>query len=198
MSDAADTPGGPNLEAALHAMDAQARAAPDPAQKARIFNRMGDIAFDIGDRDGALAHYGRAIDHYLIADRHDSAAALCRKVLRIAPDVVRARCTLAWIAIGKGVVEDARREVAAYASAAEAAGRQEMAREHIRRMGDIPDVELRQALAETLLDLGDDAGADRLFRRVFGAHTEDELLDGEGGGERWQHVRQAAVTPKQD
>jgi hypothetical protein len=57
------------------------------------------------------------------------------------------------------------------------------------------DSELRQALAETLLNLGDDEGADRLFRTVFGSADEDEVLAGEDADTRWKRVVEAVVSP---
>jgi hypothetical protein len=190
-----ETGDGRSLEDVLRTMTKQARRAEFPDQKARIFNLMGDLCFDAGDRDGALTNYGMAVDHYLTGQRFDSAAAVCRKIVRISPDVVRARCTLAWIAIGKGLFQEAQREVAEYATAAERAGRESLAWEHLRRMGEASDVELREALAETLLNLGDDEGADRLFRTVFGAVSEDEVLETEDADMRWRKVLDAAVTP---
>jgi tetratricopeptide (TPR) repeat protein len=189
------TADGRSLPQVLRSMERQAARADFPDMKARIYNLMGDLCFDAGERDQCLEYYGTAIDHYITGQRFDSAAAVCRKVVRIAPHVVRARCTLAWIAIGKGLFSEAQREVTEYATAAERAGREELAREHLRRMAQGSDSELRQALAETLLNLGDDEGADRLFRTVFGSADEDEVLAGEDADTRWKRVVEAVVSP---
>ena len=74
-----------------------------------------------------MEYYGRAVDAYLNAERWESAAAMCRKILRSQPTSVRARCTLSWLAIGKGFVADAQTQIMDYAEAAYLFGRESLA-----------------------------------------------------------------------
>lgn len=54
--------------------------------------------------------------------------------------------------------------------------------------------ELAELIGELLLDLGDAAGADRLFGAVFRAREQGEPLPGRReGAERWEDVLRAAL-----
>lgn len=68
--------------------------------RASLCARAGDMARDVGLRDQALRWYGEAIDGYLTAGRGRAAELVCERLLAAYPDVVRARYTLALIAIG--------------------------------------------------------------------------------------------------
>src|SRR6185369_14677359 len=104
----------------------------------------------------------------LRAERWESAAAMCRKILRAAPSSERARCTLSWLAIGKGFVADAQTQVTDYAETAYREGREFLAANQICRMGELtPSALLRITMAEQLLSLGADRAADHLFGVVF-------------------------------
>ena len=87
----------PNLERVLANMELRALRVLYPDERARIFNLAGDLCFDAGTRERSLAYYGRAIDVHLDAEQHDAAVAVCCKIVRLTPEVVRARCTLAWL-----------------------------------------------------------------------------------------------------
>lgn len=70
--------------------------------RASLCARAGDLARDAGLRDEALQWYGEAIDGYLMSGRGRAAELVCERVLAAYPEVVRARYTLALIAIGHG------------------------------------------------------------------------------------------------
>ncbi|HUG39365.1 MAG TPA: hypothetical protein VMM12_02715 [Longimicrobiales bacterium] len=174
------------LDRQLRALEQQAEIAL-PGFDAQFFNRAGDICVEGQDRERALAYYGRAIDAYLRAGRYNAAGAVCRKLLRISPGSVRARCTLAWLSIGKGLISDAQWEVDEYVDAAVAAGQGELAARQLRMMMDATlDPELRALLADHLAKLGvDDTGASRDTAGAEGQREEPEAL--------WSRVLRAAL-----
>ena len=186
-----DTEPAGGLEKQLRSLEQQADIAL-PGFDAQFFNRAGDLCVEAQDRERALGYYGRAIDAYLRAGRYNAAGAVCRKLLRISPGSVRARCTLAWLSIGKGLLGDAQWEVDEYVDAAVAAGQGDLAVRQLRMMADASyDPELRALVADHLHKLGDD--------------TADSLLqppDSEEGREEpealWSRVLRAALMGPED
>jgi Flp pilus assembly protein TadD len=84
--------------------------------------------------------------------------------VRVLPHVVRARCTLSWLAMAKGLSAEAQQFVREYAQAADSAGTENLASRHLRTMVNLTeDAELCWTLGDVLLWLGDDIGADRSF-----------------------------------
>ena len=157
------------LESVLANMELRALKVDSPDERARIFNLAGDLCFDSGSRERALSFYGRSIDVHLASEQADAAVSVCRKIVRLTPEVVRARCTLAWISLGRGLMMEAKDRIADYASAASAAGQEELAARHLRLMTDVSDhQEVLESLADALMQLGDDVGADRAFGAAFG------------------------------
>lgn len=187
--EAADLAGG--LERHLKALEQQADVAL-PGFDAQFFNRAGDLCVEAQDRERALGYYGRAIDAYLRAGRYNAAGAVCRKLLRISPGSVRARCTLAWLSIGKGLLGDAQWEVDEYVDAAIAAGQADLATRQLRMMADATyDPELRALLADHLHKLGDRDAASLLDPPdEESAREEPEAL--------WSRVLRAALMGPED
>ncbi|MBI4540752.1 MAG: hypothetical protein HY704_14720 [Gemmatimonadetes bacterium] len=129
-------------------------------EEARLLNRAGDLELAAGHRAQALEYYGKSIDAHMELQQFDAAAAICRKVLRLLPDVVRARCTLAWLSLGKGLLDMARDELEEYVGVARKAGSERMAAQQLRLMGTyVRDQNFAQFLAEKLRELGDREGA---------------------------------------
>lgn len=164
-----------------------------PDTRATLYNRLGDLSVKAGQKQRALFYYGRSIDAYLEIGHFDPAAALCRKVIRLEPAVVRARCTLALLSLGKGMLRDAEQELKSYVRAAERAGQEGLASERLRLVAEAAqDHEIRLKIREHLLNLGDERGADEVLRAVF---AEGEREEGEPGdaGVRWERLLRAAV-----
>ncbi|MEX2281233.1 MAG: hypothetical protein WEE89_01970 [Gemmatimonadota bacterium] len=184
---AAPAVGSANLEPVLSNMELRALNVAFPDERARIFNLAGDLCFDAGARERALIYYGRAIDVLVAADQIDGAVGVCRKIVRLTPEVVRARCTLAWMALGQGVIQEARQRIADYARAAASAGQEQAASRHLRRMTDIAaNQEILESLAEALLEIGDDVGADRAFGAAAGhVDSNSPTFDSQA---RWETV----------
>ncbi len=182
---------GPGLEKRLQSLEQQADIAL-PGFDGQFFNRAGDLCAESGDRPRALHYYGRAIDAYLRAGRYNAGGAVCRKVLRVSPGAVRARCTLAWLSIGKGLLGDARREIDEYVEAAVAAGEASLARRQLRLMAEAsPDRGLRSVLADHLVKLGDPEEA----RRIAAAEPEETVEEAEA---LWSRVVRAALMGPDD
>lgn len=181
------------LEKQLSSLEQQAETAL-PGFDAQHFNRAGDLCVEAGDRSRALSYYGRAIDAYLRAGRYNAAGAVCRKLLRMSPNAVRARCTLAWLSIGKGLLTDAQREVEEYVRSAVEAGQSDLALAQIRLMAEATrEPDLRTLLADHLRTLGDEDAARRAMEveAVPDAQREEaEAL--------WSRVLRAALMAPED
>jgi tetratricopeptide (TPR) repeat protein len=181
-----------NLARQLESLEQQAEIAL-PGFDAQFFNRAGDLCVEAQDRDRALNYYGRAIDAYLRAGRYNAAGAVCRKLLRVSPGSVRARCTLAWLSIGKGLLGDAEWEIDEYVQASVAAGQADLARSQLRlMMGATHDADLRALLADHLRRLGDDEA-----QAEIGAEPPEEPPREEAEA-LWSRVLRAALMGPED
>jgi tetratricopeptide (TPR) repeat protein len=135
-----------------------------PEQKARLMNFAGDLCVEADQQGRALLYYDSSIDLYVAAGRFASAAAICNKLIGLNPDIVRARCTLAWLAIARGLDDQARRLVEEYGEAALRLERPMVAQQQLRAMAEETDSDdVLEAISEALLKLGDAASADRVF-----------------------------------
>lgn len=152
------------LESALREVSEQLREDLSPEQRARIMNIAGDLCFDAGQRERALLYYDACIDLYLSASRFAASAAICEKLVRLNPEVVRARCTLAWLAVARGLDDEARRRIEEYGEAALRLERPTVAQRQLRAMAEeVDNEEVLEAIAHALLKLGDSVTADRVF-----------------------------------
>jgi hypothetical protein len=157
-----------DLRMKIYALERNAEKAHGPGGAAVYFNRAGDLLVNAGRVSTALEYYGEAIDTHVQADRFEPASALCQKVIRLVPSVVRTRCTLTWLALADGFDTDVQHHLSLYIAAATAAGRDDIVLTQLRRMSAVAGAEaLRMLLAEQLLMLGDAVGADTLFGAVF-------------------------------
>ncbi len=122
---------------------------------ARLLNRAGDLYLVRGERQNALKRYGDAIDAYLQSGEYDNAMAVCRKIIRVVPEVIRTRRTLAWLCLGKGFLEIAREHIGAYVQASIDSNLEPLAVQQLRLMAQYVDrPEFREFLAEKLKALG--------------------------------------------
>jgi predicted Zn-dependent protease len=187
-----------DLEHVLPRMERRAENSLFPTERARILNLAGDLCFDAGERGRALIYYDHAIDIYLALGMYASVAAVCRKLVRLSPDVVRARCTLAWVAIARGQSREARELIADYASAAVPSQNQRLARGHLRMMAEVADSpEVLRAVAEALSMLGDSRGARIASRAASGADLEARKLPTEPE-RRWEVVLERMMSRRRN
>jgi tetratricopeptide (TPR) repeat protein len=184
----------PKLVDQLEALEWRAERASSVGAAATYLNQAGDLCLEAGRVQDALDYFGRTIDAHLAADRFDAAAGICRKVLRASPDVVRARCTLTWLALAAGMEQDARVEVEEYLAAAERAGAEMVALLQVRRMVNVAEsTELRLYLAEVLMALGDQRTADEVIGRVLAERNGLESPLRVDTEERRSLARRAAI-----
>ena len=141
-------------------------------QTARLLNRSGDLYLVKGDRKTALQRYGEAIDSYLQAGEYDNAMAVCRKIIRVVPEVIRTRRTLAWLCLGKGFLEIAREHIDAYVDASKDAGLESLATQQLQLMAQyVERSDFREFLATKLEDLEEAEAA----RRIREGHASDAV-----------------------
>ena len=186
------------LERDLQALEAQVKRA-SAGYETQFLNRAGNLCVDAGEPARALGYFGRAIDVYVESGRFSAAEVLCKKVLQIAPDAVRARCTLAWLSIGRSALGVPAQEIADYVRAAKKGGQEGLAVKHLVMMAEAAgSLELRERLAEHLLDLGEEAEADRLFGEVFAERNGLRAGPSADEGKLWSSLLRAALmTPQQ-
>jgi tetratricopeptide (TPR) repeat protein len=177
-----------DLDEILPRMERRAESSLFPTERARILNLAGDLCFDAAARQRALGYYDQAIDIYLTLGMYASVASVCRKLVRLSPGVVRARCTLAWVAIARGEAREARERIADYAQAAALKASHRLARGHLRMMAEVADSpEVLEAVGEALYTLGDSRGAKRAFDAAAGGALENRTLPKEPE-RRWEVV----------
>ena len=170
-----------SLEADLARLEQEAEEA-TPDYVALLYSRAGDLCVQEGDRKRALSYYGSAIDAFLDVGYYDSAAALCRRVIELSPRVVRARGTLAFLALGEGLQylpfrgrleENARNAIAEYVEAARKAGVEDLAVKRLAIMAESTDnPEIREMIGSYLLELGDAKAADRVLGEVYAERNQ--------------------------
>lgn len=172
-------------EALRRTLDALPTASPQ--QRAFLYKRAGDVCVGLEERRKALGWYGRAVDQYLQLGDAEQAALLCRLIIHVQPEAVRARCTLTWIAIGRGEDAEAARQLDGYVQAALRAGQTTLAAQQVEWMfGTAGSRLVRERVAAALHVLGEDARADVLAARVAEPSPA-------GAEERWARLL-AATT----
>lgn len=184
------------LDESLKALEERAQGA-SPAYQGQHFNRAGDLCLEAGDVGKALRYWGEAIDAYLGGARPEAAAAVCRKAIRHAPNVVRARRTLALLAIGQGHMEEALEQLEEYVRSAVAANQTELAVKQLRLMGEATwSGRFRHRVALLLTELGDVEAARHVARPL----PEVEKGPEEGpipaeAHDRWATILRVALMP---
>lgn len=165
----------------------------DPLIAARLWNRLGTLAHAENDAS-ALVYFGRAIDNYLESGYFDATAALCRRVIRLYPEVVRARCTLAFLSIGRRNLGDAVQEITEYTMAAKRSHTELYAIPRLRLMAQAtPDANVLRCIGLALNDLGDSEGREQVQERI--RHVPAELL--QDPGERWERLLAVALLNRE-
>jgi tetratricopeptide (TPR) repeat protein len=165
------------LEDALQELSRRMQWNLSPDQRARLMNMAGDLCMEAGQRERALLYFDACIDLYLLAGRFAASAGICDKLVRLNPEVVRARCTLAWLAIARGLDDEAQRRVEEYGEAALRLERPTIAQQQLRAMAEEVDSEqVLEAIAHALLKLGDAVSADRVFGMTHSLSTRSRRL----------------------
>lgn len=177
-------------EGDLARLEEELRKVGQGRDSARLANRAGDLYLVKGERERALQRYGTAIDNYLHAGEYDNAMAVCRKIIRVVPEVIRTRRTLAWLCLGKGFLEIAREHIDAYVQASREAELHSLAVQQLLLMAQFVDREdFRLFLVEKLEELGEHAAAESVRK----GHAKDAVRNA-----GWSAVVFAAMlTPEE-
>lgn len=165
----------------------------DPLLSARLWNRLGTLAHAERDEE-ALKYLGNAIDAYLECGYFDAAAALCRRVIRLHPEVVRARCTLAFLSIGRRNLGDAVQEITEYTMAAKRTGTQLYAIPRLRLMAQATyDPSVLRCITSALGELGDGEGQEYVREHI----QEGQSAVADDAGDRWERLLAVALLNRE-
>jgi tetratricopeptide (TPR) repeat protein len=194
----------PDLDAELARLELEATA-PALDFRAAVLGRAGDLCVSAGDIPRALSYYGRAIDGYLGASYYDSAIALCEKVIELSPGVVRARCTMSFLLLGKdlpylrarGISSRVRDNLHEYVAAALNAGRGPIAVQRLKMMADVTEIEeVRRLIGDLLFDLQAPDEAAELHYSLFEERADLAVHDPEASTNqrlRWAEMLRIAI-----
>ncbi|MDQ3556243.1 MAG: hypothetical protein M3409_05645 [Gemmatimonadota bacterium] len=171
-------------------------AAAPPASRAALLNRAGDLCLQEGATAAAHGYYGRAIDAYLEARSFGPAAAMCRKLIKSYPDVVRARCTLACLSVGNGQFGDAEQELLDYVAATRRTRTERFAIPRLRLLAELAqDPQVRRTIGRLLVELGDTRRGERV---VAAAAPHGAAAPPPDEGSRWQRLVHVALLDPQE
>jgi len=176
--------GSRDLEAQLTRLEAEAGSA-RAGYQGTPYNKAGDVALRAGDKNRAVAYYGRAIDAFLEDQQREAARGVANKIIRVHPGAVRTLCTLTWLDLAAQHKATALLHLRDYVEAAREAGENDRAADQIFEMARIaPHLEFVDAVADALDSLGFDERASdvRGWAREGGA--PDALHDDEALTER--------------
>lgn len=169
-----------------------ALATAGPAKRAALLQRAGDLCASVGEMRRSLAWYGQAVDQYLALDESTQAGQICRMILHVQPETVRARCTLCWLDIVAGRHDEAADRVPEYADAAITAGQEEIAAQQLVWMFDAAPQgsRLRERIVFALFRMGEnDRG------RQLSIQSEPEMaMAASGRSDLWKQVLEGALA----
>jgi len=115
----------------------QQAVAADPRKQARRWLRLARFCAARQKPDLALKFYGRAIDGDIFWSRYGRASAVCREVIAAYPAVVRARCTLAFLAMRDAETSEFIRMISDYVNAAKRSGCVDLAVARLTLMAEV-------------------------------------------------------------
>jgi len=145
-------------------------------------NTLGDLYVRANQPTKAVEQYARIAEHFVQDGFYPKAAALYKKILKIAPGDEQAQLFLAEISAKQGLLVDAKTYFNAVAGRRRARGDGKGADEITVRLGTIDpaDVDARIAGARVLALSGEEKRAAALFRDLYadliGKHREDAAM----------------------
>lgn len=167
-------------------------------------NALGDLYVRANQSEKAVAQYSRIADHFFREGFYPKAAALYKKILKIAPDHEASQLNLADLSAKQGLLADAKSYFAGIAARRRARGDRRGADEIVIRLGDIDpaDIEARTAAARLLAERGETLPAAARFRGLhddlLGKGRPADALNALGEAVRLdpQHVESRAALAK--
>lgn len=193
-----------DLDAQLARLEADATV-PALDFRAAALGRAGDLCVDAGENSRALSYYGRAIDGYLGAGYYDTAIAMCEKVISLAPNVVRARCTMAFLLLSQDLTHLRSRGISKrvvdllhdYVSAALTAGQGPIAVQRLKMMAEVTEIEeIRRLIGDLLFELQAPEEAAELHYSLFEEAANLAPVDEETSRNqrnRWAEMLRVAI-----
>lgn len=141
-------------EKELEHLETEARRTPRAFQGTPL-NKAGDLCLRAGERERALAYYGRAIDALLGDGQREAARGVANKIIRVHPQAVRTLCTLTWLDLAARHMATALLHLRDYVEAATRSGRERISGEQILAMACVASQdEFLGAAADALDQLG--------------------------------------------
>lgn len=121
-----------------------------------LHNRMGDLELRLGNPDGALEQFERAVDLYVESGLLNNAVGVCKKVIRNLPDRDEPHLRLGRLRAEQGLRADAREAFVTYADRRQAKGSVDDALEALVEFADLApeEVEVREMVAGQLASQG--------------------------------------------
>lgn len=154
------------------------------------FERHGDERVYEGDLAKAKIGYGEAIDAYIDAGLYEAAIRTCRKLIRLAPDVIRTHYTLLYLLTGEGRVDDAIAVLRDYAAAVRTGRQHDHAIPLLVLLMHVTDATpLREEAARALAELGARPAGERALKSAEALDRAGIL----GARDRWGRLLRAAV-----
>ena len=131
-------------------------------------NTLGDLYVRANQADRAVSQYLRIADHFFREGFYPKAAALYKKILKIAPDHEAAQLNLAEISAKQGLLVDAKSYLSGIAARRRARGDQRGAEDIAIKLGEIDpaDIDARTTAARALAGRGEAALAASRFREI--------------------------------
>ena len=130
----------------------------------------GDDDVYRGEVHGAKEEYGRAIDAYLEMGDAEGGIRTCRKLIRLAPDVVRTRYTLLCLLSAQRRAAEAERTLHEYLDAVRQTGTSSYAVPRLVLLGAVvDDPQLRESIGAALLQLGAETDGSNLIAHAKAA-----------------------------
>jgi tetratricopeptide (TPR) repeat protein len=140
-----------------------------PLEQAKTFEAAGDESVYESAIEEAKVTYGWAIDTFLEARAFEEAIRICRKLIRLSPDVVRTRFTLLFLLVGLGRYEEARLALEEYVRVVQQTGTRSFAIPRLQLLAHVTEDPETNARIEAIL-IG--LGAEQLG---YAVHTRDHL-----------------------
>jgi tetratricopeptide (TPR) repeat protein len=151
-------------------------------------NTLGDLYVRGGQSEKAVAQYARVAEHLVTEGFYPKAAALYKKILKIAPDDEPAQLQLAELSTRQGLLADAKSYLTAVGTRRRTHGDKRGVAEIVVRLGslDPADFDARLSAARVVEQSGDVEGAASRYRQLY-----DDLLEKGKEPEALDALRQA-------
>lgn len=161
-----------------------------PLERASRFEAAGDECVYASDLEQAKVNYGWAIDTFLDARAFEEAIRICRKLIRIAPDVVRTRYTLLFLLVGLGRYTEARPALDDYLRVVQETGTRSFAIPRLQLLAHVTDDPGTIAHIETILR---GLGAEQMGYTVHGRDHLSAEISGSDRVDRWETLLPIAL-----